>query len=151
MKSDSKYNSKKRLLEVFQKVNKIKLNEDLLNPKDKFPLIAEFVAYACNRIDLSENDLPEIIISENDGEARENKSFGGYNIKDETIRVILINRNLADVLRTLAHELVHHKQKIENKLDQDSGKTGSDCENEANSLAGVIMREFGKIRPEIFE
>lgn len=151
MKSRSKYDSKKRLLEVFQKVNKIKLNEDLLNPKDKFPLIAEFVGYVCNHINLNENDLPEIIISENEGEARKNKSFGGYNFKDEVIRVVLINRNLADVLRTLAHELIHHKQKIDNKLNQDSGKTGSDCENEANSLAGIIMREFGKIRPEIFE
>jgi hypothetical protein len=61
------------------------------------------------------------------------------------------NRNMADVLRTLAHELVHHKQNELGKLDPNSGKTGSDIENEANIKAGIIMRDFGRGREEIYE
>ena len=58
---------------------------------------------------------------------------------------------MADVLRTLAHELVHHKQNELGKLNNDSGKTGSDVENEANVKAGILMRDFGKEREEIYE
>jgi hypothetical protein len=36
-------------------------------------------------------------------------------------------------------------------LDKEDGKTGSEVENEANAAAGVLLRQFGKYRPEIFE
>jgi hypothetical protein len=32
-----------------------------------------------------------------------------------------------------------------------NGKDGSETENEANAMAGVLMREFGRENPEIFE
>jgi hypothetical protein len=56
---------------------------------------------------------------------------------------------MADILRTLAHELVHHHQKLNG--DELDGEDGSDTENEANARAGVIMRKFGRENPEIFE
>jgi ribosomal protein S27AE len=58
---------------------------------------------------------------------------------------------MADILRTLAHELVHHMQNGKGELDSDSGEDGSPSENEANSTAGIIMRKFGRDNPEIFE
>ena len=78
-------------------------------------------------------------------------SFGKYVPSNDDIRVVAANRNLADVLRTLAHELVHHKQKINGVLDINSNETGSNEENEANSVAAVIMRNYGKEHPIIFE
>jgi len=54
-------------------------------------------------------------------------------------------------LRTLAHELVHRKQQLEDRLYVGAGDDGSDIENEANAEAGVIMRKFGKANPIIFE
>jgi hypothetical protein len=56
---------------------------------------------------------------------------------------------MADILRTLAHELVHHMQNLNG--DELNGDDGSGIENEANAMAGVIMREFGRENPEIFE
>ena len=47
--------------------------------------------------------------------------------------------------------MVHAHQKETNKLDIGSGDTGSNIENEANALAGVIMRNYGKENPMIFE
>ena len=60
------------------------------------------------------------------------------------------NRHPMDVFRSLAHELVHHKQHEMDVLHSESGKTGSEHENEANAVAGIIMRDFAKIRPEYF-
>jgi Zn-dependent peptidase ImmA (M78 family) len=78
-------------------------------------------------------------------------SFGRYRNEQRDVTVYMKNRNMADVLRTLAHELVHHKQNELGKLNNDSGKTGSDVENEANIKAGILMRDFGKEREEIYE
>ena len=79
------------------------------------------------------------------------KSFAGYNPNTKAIILVISNRNLADILRSLAHEMVHHLQNIENRLNNKSGETGSEEENEANSKAGVLMRNYGKINPKIFE
>ena len=84
--------------------------------------------------------------------ARENKSFGGYFIGAYKIEIVVHKRNLADIMRTLAHEIVHYKQDKEGRInDSNAGKDGSDIENEANALAAVIMRKYARINPNIFE
>ena len=80
------------------------------------------------------------------------KSFGGTNIHNGEIWVYIQNRNLADLLRTLCHELVHYKQFKDGRIKgPEDGKTGSELENEANSQAGIILRHYGKMNPAIFE
>ena len=64
------------------------------------------------------------------------------------IELNIINRHPVDVLRTLAHELVHYKQFIHKQLGKNSGDTGSSSENEAHVVAGIIMRHFDKMHPE---
>ena len=58
---------------------------------------------------------------------------------------------MADILRTLAHELVHRKQAEDGRLNITSGETGSDIENEANAQAGVLLRNFGKLNKQIYQ
>ena len=58
-------------------------------------------------------------------------------------------RHPIDVLRTLAHELIHYKQDSEGRIHDESGATGSDEENEANAGAGIIMRDFDQAYPEL--
>lgn len=74
-------------------------------------------------------------------------AFGQFNVSAKAIDIVVHNRNPADILRTLAHELVHYAQGQRNDLDADSGVTGSPIENEANAHAGVIMRVFAKQHP----
>ncbi len=69
------------------------------------------------------------------------------------IKVYVKDRAIIDVIRSLGHELVHHKQNLEGRLtdtDKD-GEDGSDIENEANAMAGVIIRRYGKLHPNIYE
>jgi Zn-dependent peptidase ImmA (M78 family) len=58
---------------------------------------------------------------------------------------------MADILRTLAHELVHHMQNLDDRLTDNSGDDGSPEENEANALAAVIMRQYGRENSHIYE
>lgn len=126
------------------------LNEQLLPFQKKDEILNNFVEFAIKKLDL-ENDSPNVVVSHKDNDAEEMKSFGKFFPDTNEIKVVGTNRNLADVLRTIAHEIVHYKQNKEGKLNQNSGETGSAEENEANALAGVLMREFGKMHPEIFE
>ena len=140
-------NSKNRLFDMMRKVNQ--LNEDVFRGDDRINIINEFAEYVKNEIGLDK--VPEINFINEDGAAAKMKSFAGYNPGNSTITLVISNRNLADILRSLAHELVHHLQNIENRLNNKSGETGSNEENEANSKAGVLMRNYGKINPKIFE
>lgn len=75
---------------------------------------------------------------------------GGYHPREKKITVYVHERALVDVLRSIAHELVHQKQHDDNKLNINSGETGSPEENEANALAGILMRHFQKENREIY-
>lgn len=81
---------------------------------------------------------------------QEQRSFGGYMPGDNSILVVVANRNLADILRSLAHELVHARQNQDGELSAEQGETGSEIENQANAVAGVIMRNYGKLEPDIY-
>ena len=53
-----------------------------------------------------------------------------------------------------AHELVHQKQKQEDRIGKNieqEGATGSDIENEANAEAGKLMRWYAKANPDHFK
>ena len=83
--------------------------------------------------------------------AGEHPSFGRFVNETNTIEFAVNNRHPIDILRTLAHELVHCKQREDQRLKPDSGTTGSDEENEANARAGVIMRNFDDAYPGYFK
>lgn len=95
--------------------------------------------------ELQLNKLPKISIVDTPTVGSDH-SFGVFD--GNTISVVSANRHPADVLRTLAHEIVHWKQQLSGQ-DMD-GSTGSDTENEANAKAGEIMRKFGEKYPELF-
>jgi hypothetical protein len=75
-----------------------------------------------------------------------------YNNNDEVV-VYAKERAIIDVCRSIAHELVHHKQRLDGRLTDfiEDGKDGSDIENEANAVAGKIIRKFGRLNPEIYQ
>lgn len=66
--------------------------------------------------------------------------------------VYVKNRAIIDVCRSIAHELVHHKQNLDGKLKDAviDGEDGSPIENEANAVAGIIIRKYGRLHPEIY-
>lgn len=131
---------------MMNKVNR--LNETILPKERKSEIIDKFIQEVCEYLDVPSD---KIEISYDPSEAREMASFGKHTPSTGIIRIVATNRNLADVLRTLAHELVHRKQEKDGKLYIGAGEDGTDIENEANAEAAIIMRKFGKANPIIFE
>lgn len=150
MKVFHSYGSKERLFELMKRVGNLSINEEVLPREKRNEVINDFIGFVNQKISLN-GDVPKIKLSYNDNDAREMRSYGRYIPETNEIFVVAANRSLGDILRTIAHELIHLKQKEENRLKPNSGETGSDEENEANALAGILMREFGKNNPIIFE
>ena len=106
-------------------------------------VVIKFVNHCKDKLELP--NTPTITLVDRIG----GKTFGQYDTVKKDIAVQLADRHIVDVLRTLAHELVHHKQRhLHSKLD---GSDGSDHENQANALAGKLMRQFGKKYPKVYE
>lgn len=117
--------------------------------RERQNIIQEFIQFCKERLNIT--SLPVIEFTNNREWAVERRSFGQYNPETNALEVYTANRNLADILRTLGHELVHHRQRELNMIKPDSGKTGSYIENQANALAGMMMRDFGKTHDVIYE
>jgi len=125
-------------------VDTIKLNDD------QNRTINEFIKYTADALAL-QNVPSNLTLSYDNDEAKERHSFGYFDPNANKIWLYVKNRNMADILRTLAHELVHRRQAELGLLDENSGTTGSPEENEANAVAGVLLREFGKKNKQIYE
>lgn len=119
-----------------------------MNPNLKY-IIADFVKYCVNELNIQERPSVKLVADRN--WVAEYRSFGEYNPGTRAVRVYYLGRNTADVLRSLAHELVHHRQEELGMIEAMSGDTGSEIENEANALAGVLLRDYGKQNVQIYD
>lgn len=112
----------------------------------KNTLTKEFIKFVAKELNMK--SLPKKIAFVSDDYAQKHLTFGTYDMQNDVVLVANGSRHIADVLRTLAHELVHHKQREDGKVL--NGQDGSDIENEANAKAGELMRKFRTVHPEMF-
>ena len=135
------------LMDQDMALNESKILKEVFN-KNHGLLLDKAVNYVCEDLDIPK---PEIILINNPEYTQQHKSFGGYTPSDKKIYAVVHNRNVADIMRSISHELFHLKQDLDGRLTSEAGEDGDAFENEANSYAGKIMREIGRNIPEIFE
>lgn len=121
-------------------------DQSMTDHKNNFmEMFERFLPVAMKYIELT--SLPKMKFEPHIQDA-DQPTFGKYVNGEHILHVALLNRHPNDILRTVAHELVHYKQDTEHKLEPDSGRTGSPIENEAHAIAGIVMRHFNKKYPE---
>ncbi len=84
--------------------------------------------YQVELIDKRENDM----------------TTASYDPNTHKVKVFCGNRLVADVLRSIAHELVHHKQNLSGELHYPVQDIGGKIEDEANALAGRLVKIYCK-------
>jgi hypothetical protein len=128
----------------------VELSEDVVDDQSDFKaLLQKFLPVAMK--ELGVKDLPKVVIKSKIESVNGQSSFGQY-VNDEGVVYIAVSqRHPVDILRTLAHELVHYKQHMQGEMYAGAGETGSPIENEANEVAGIIMRHFNKKYPKAIE
>ena len=119
------------------------MNQNRLNT------LKDFIGFC--KAELNIQTLPKISLLNDKSFVEQNRSFGEYNPQTKAIKVVALNRNLADICRSLAHELCHHRQNELDMIYNEAGETGTDIENDANAMAGIIMRDFGKKNVNVYE
>ena len=113
---------------------KHKLNQILFEDEGNDFDFQPFIDFATEYLDLG--DTPEVkMVYKIEGY----DTFGFCVPMTGEVQVAYGGRHHIDVMRTIAHELVHVKQSQSHDPD---GSTGSKDENEANAVAGIIMREY---------
>jgi phosphopantetheine adenylyltransferase len=124
------------------------LREDISESKQQS--IQNFVEFATKRLKLKET--PNITLVGGREFAEVKTSLGGYNPDDKSIYVATEGRLTADILRTLAHEMAHRKQDEMGLVTnaETDGADGSPIENKAHAVAGILMREYGRINKQIY-
>lgn len=113
--------------------------------KNILSIIELFMDFIKQNLDLEV--LPKINLLFN---RKEGMTYGCFNPNNNEIDVFAKNRGLADIIRTIAHELVHHWQNINNKIPPNMSERNLELESEANTKAGDIVYMFGLQQPEIY-
>jgi 4-hydroxy-3-methylbut-2-en-1-yl diphosphate synthase IspG/GcpE len=106
--------------------------------------VKNFIHFAAKHLGLT--SLPKINLV---GSSENSKNAFGHFLSDRkttTITVRVTGRHPIDIMRTIAHELIHFKQRISNLHSSEQMK-----EDEANALAGRIMRSFDTAYPNVFK
>jgi len=116
--------------------------------KNKQEKITSFVKFVNDELGLK--NCPKIILQNGRGDLKTTANYN-YSSNTKTIRVNSKNRALIDVMRSIAHEMVHHKQYEDGRLKVKPPDIGGEIEDEANAKAGQYIKMFSKIDDTIYD
>jgi len=94
--------------------------------------------------------LPKVKFINNDIENAQNilGTTAYYNPNDKSVTLFTLNRHPKDILRSYAHEMIHHKQNLENRLTNISGQNVNEdgylkeIEREAYEEGNMVFRSW---------
>jgi len=115
---------------------------------DKKKVLDKFVLFVKKQLELK--TIPTIKI-QNDREGLKTTANYDYTKENKIIKVCAMNRALVDVCRSIAHELVHHKQFEDGRLEVKPPDIGGEIEDEANAKAGQFIKMYSKEDPTIYD
>jgi len=103
-----------------------------------------FINFASKELGLTSTPHVHLVGAEENNRA----TFGHFlgTRKGTSITVRMTDRHPIDVMRTIAHELIHYKQRTTGMRSSEMMK-----EDQANALAGRIMRKFDTTYPRVFK
>jgi hypothetical protein len=109
--------------------------------------IQDFIKFVFEKLHIP-GGMPEIEYAQQK-EGADQIRTGYYDPGTNRLWIYTGNRNLIDIMRTVAHELAHHKQ----DTDGNTIATGdlSDIESQADMAAGMLVKIYVRSHPEIIQ
>lgn len=144
-----------------ENINRIKTLMNIREGKTIFPsedkkVLDDFINFTKNELNIKYD--VDIEFRDDDGENDEIKTTAVYQYSSKDpksdvadIKVHAGERYLIDIMRSVAHELVHHQQNENGKLKGKISNVGGPIEDEANAVAGELIKKYGKLHPEIYD
>ena len=116
---------------------------------DKKEKLNSFVKFVKEQLEL--RDVPTISIQNHRNGLKTTANYD-YTKENKVVKVCMKNRALVDVMRSIAHELVHHKQWEDGRLNGPKPPDiGGEIEDEANAKAGQFIKMFAKQDESIYD
>tara|TARA_B100000214_G_scaffold375222_1_gene360660 strand:+ start:2639 stop:3133 length:495 start_codon:yes stop_codon:yes gene_type:complete len=125
------------------KLRKLFISKDLKIDPIKINTMGEFCNFVSDELEISDPFTVYVVSN------RENHGISTtavYHIGNNLVKVYGKNRALVDIMRSIAHEMTHMMQDQNNRLIGDIPDIGGEIEDEANSLAGSLIKKFAKNR-----
>lgn len=110
--------------------------------------LKEFALFVIKELGIE--NAPTIAIQNGRGKLKTTANYD-YNKENKIIKVNAHKRALVDVMRSLAHELTHHKQFEDGRLKVQPPDIGGEIEDEANAKAGQFIKMFAKKDHTIYD
>lgn len=111
-------------------------------------MIEDFVDFVKRELSIKE-DIDVILQNDKSGiKTTAVYNYGGG--EKSSIKVYCKDRQLVDILRSIAHEMTHHMQFETGKLDEKPADVGGPIEDEANSKAGEFIKKFAQLGNDIY-
>ena len=121
---------------------RLKKSKELPLPdKDTLKMLVEFIGFASQKLNLGEEPVVVTLLHANPGRPI---TTGAFDPQDKSICVIVGGRHFIDYCRTIAHELTHLKQAVNNELIGEIQEIGGKIEDDANASSGRIVKEYLK-------
>lgn len=111
-------------------------------------LLTEFIKFVKGELQLK--STPSVVLQNGRKNLKTTANYD-YTKEDKVIRVNVKNRMLVDVMRSVAHEMVHHKQYEQGRLEVKPPDIGGEIEDEANAKAGQYIKMFAQKDPGIYD
>lgn len=146
---------------IKEEITRIKKLMNLSEGKTVFPpddkkVLDDFINFTKKELNIKYE--VDIEFRDDDGENDEIKTTAVYQYSDKDpksdvadIKVHAGERYIIDIMRSVAHELVHHQQNENGKLKGKISNVGGPIEDEANSVAGELIKKYGELHPEIYD
>jgi Zn-dependent peptidase ImmA (M78 family) len=115
---------------------------------DKKEMLNKFVKFVKSELKL--NSVPTISIQNGRNGLKTTANYD-YTKENKIVKVNGKNRALVDIMRSVAHELVHHKQYEQGRLKVKPPDIGGEIEDEANAKAGQFIKMFAKENPDLYD
>jgi hypothetical protein len=115
---------------------------------EKKEILDKFVLFVKEQLELK--TVPTIKI-QNHRDGLKTTANYDYTKENKIIKVCAKNRALVDVCRSIAHEMVHHKQYEQGRLKVQPPDIGGEIEDEANAKAGQYIKMYSKEDPNIYD
>lgn len=135
-----------KLFETIQKNNyNLLIDSSLSYDETKKNTIRRFIAFCIKELSLSGNVTIKLV---DDRKSNKIMTTAFYRHSDQTAMIYAKNRMLVDIMRSLAHELVHMQQWEQDLITLPVPDIGGSIEDGANAMAGVIIKKFLKYDSE---
>jgi len=114
---------------------------------EKKEILDKFVLFVKEQLELK--TVPTVKIQNNRDGLKTTANYD-YTKENKIIKVCAKNRALVDVCRSIAHEMVHHKQFEQGRLKTQPPDIGGEIEDEANAKAGQFIKMYAKEDSNIY-